>query len=149
MIHYELSVRGLWYDVYEAMAVPSPKKLTQILTDNGSWTLYKKTNATTQISQILTNQRWGKRREGETEDVMRRKTARGEYLSEKHSCSLSVCVYFLKMLLVVIFQYQILLAWEILWALQQTAGVLSSLVTERERGPQRHTGLLSGHTGVI
>lgn len=88
----------------------SQEKLTQILTDNESRTLCKKTNATTQISQILTNQRWTKRREGETEVVMRRKTASGEYLSEKHSCSLSVCVYFLKMLLVVIFQYQILLA---------------------------------------
>lgn len=100
----------------------------------------------------ITNQRLRKRTEGETEDGMRRKAEKqhgGSHLPEKHSCSLSMCVYFPKMLPVVIFQYQILLAWEILWALQQTAGVLSSLVTERERGLQPHTGLLSGHTGVI
>lgn len=30
-----------------------------------------------------------------------------------------------------------------------SVAVLSSLVTEQERGPQCHTGLLSGHTGVI
>jgi len=91
-----------------------------------------------QISQTLTVQRLRERREEDTEDMMSRKKDNkgGIYLKNT-------------LLLEVIFQYQILLAWEILWALWQTAGVLSSLVTEQERGPQCHTGLLSGHTGVI
>lgn len=43
-----------------------------------------------------------------TGEEERKKDSKREYISEKHSYSLSM--YFLKMLLVVIFQYQILLA---------------------------------------
>lgn len=69
--------------------------------------MHKKTNATTQISQI----RDGGKGEGETEDGMRRKTEKqGGSIYLKNTIVAYLCVYFLKMLLVVIFQYQILLA---------------------------------------
>lgn len=55
----------------------SQKKLTQILTDNESWTLYEKRNATTQISQTLTNQRWRKKERGRDRGCDEEKDSKG------------------------------------------------------------------------
>lgn len=72
--------------------------MTQILSDNKSWALYGKTNAITQISKILTNQRCRKRREGETgcNEEKDRKAARGAgsvYLKNTLVACVSVCVF--------------------------------------------------------
>lgn len=136
MIHYELSLGGLWYDVYEA--------LTEGTNTNSNWHW--------DLATDFTNSHQSERKERTEGDTgcggEKEKHSKGSMYQE-NTPEAYLCVYFLKMLLVVIFQYQILLAWEILRALQQTVGVLLSLVTKREGAAAPYWPFIWTHRGHI
>lgn len=129
MIHYELSVRGLWYDAHCMRPMCSIRKWQKL-----KLTLRAAHDARKHMQLRRFNKSVWEERETGTDKGYNGGEHREGVVSIWKTLLLPICVYFPTMLLVVIFQYQILLAWEILQALQQTAGVLSSLVTEQERG---------------
>lgn len=86
MIHYESSVGGLWYGVYEAKVLSWLKKLTKIVTDNGRVQENNYTDFTNPHSSELEEKK-------ETEDAMRRKKGRQQGGSIWKTLLQPVCVF--------------------------------------------------------